>query len=125
MLIDTNSIKIDNIPMVQYLISAKFGYHKIWAKDSGRNMAFETTGTLGGIFPKVTLTFGRLNKEQMHIISALLNKATISLQYYDPEFEKIVTTPCYSGDWEFDQKVFNKSESFSVGIITRKKRVRS
>lgn len=122
MFIDKDSIKIDNVSIGQYLTRSKFGYHKIWGKDSGRNMAFEMTGTLGGIFPKITLTFRRLNEEEMYVISSLLNKASTTVQYYDPEFKSIKEIVCYSSDWEFDQKDCGIAESFNASIISKKKR---
>ena len=124
MFIDNDSVKIDNIAMAPYLSNVKFGYHKIWSPDSGRNMAYEQKGSLGGIFPKLTLNFNPLDPNEMHLISSLLNKAEVILKYYDPEYETIVTLSCYSSDWEFDQKYMRISEPFSVSIITNKRRVR-
>ena len=46
MFINVNSIKINNVSMGQYLTSAKYSYNKLWAKDTGRNLAGNMTGTL-------------------------------------------------------------------------------
>ena len=123
MFIDENSVKIDNVPMGQYLASCTFGYHKIWSSDSGRNMAYEQKGSLGGIFPKLTLNFNCLTADEMHVVSALLNKEKVILKYYDPEYMAIVTQDCYSSDWEFSQEHLNISEPFSAAIITNKRRI--
>lgn len=123
MFIDENSVKIDDVPMGQYLKTCKFGYHKIWSSDSGRNMAYEQKGSLGGIFPKLTLNFNGLDPNEMHIVSTLLNKEKVILKYYDPEYQRIVTQDCYSSDWEFDQEYLEISEPFSAAIITNKRRV--
>lgn len=39
MFIDRNSIIINGVSMGQYLISAKYEHNKLWASDTGRNMA--------------------------------------------------------------------------------------
>ena len=39
MFIDKNSIVINGVSMGQYITEAKFGYNKLWADDSGRNLA--------------------------------------------------------------------------------------
>lgn len=46
MVIDKNSIKVNGNVWAQYLVEVKFGYHKIWGKDSGRNLASTMSGTL-------------------------------------------------------------------------------
>ena len=43
MLLDKNSIIIDELNMSEYLISATFGYNKLWSSDTGRNMARNTS----------------------------------------------------------------------------------
>ena len=48
MLIDKNSLIIDGVPMAQYLTKVKFGYHKIWGKDTGRSLSGDNSGTLKG-----------------------------------------------------------------------------
>lgn len=39
MFIDKNSIIINGVSMGQYIVEAKYGYNKLWANDSGRNLA--------------------------------------------------------------------------------------
>ena len=53
MLIDKDSLIIDGVKMAQYLTKAKFGYHKIWGKDTGRALSGDNSGTLKGIYPKI------------------------------------------------------------------------
>lgn len=43
MFINANSIKINNISMGQYLLSAKYEYNKLWGSDTGRNLAGKMT----------------------------------------------------------------------------------
>ena len=51
MFIDANSIRLNNISMGQYLLSAKYEFNKLWGSDTGRNLKGKYTGTLVGIFP--------------------------------------------------------------------------
>ena len=39
MFLDKNSIMINGISMGQYLTKAEYQYNKLWANDSGRNLA--------------------------------------------------------------------------------------
>lgn len=122
MFIDTDSIVINGVSMGQYLLYAKFGYHKIWGEDSGRNLAFETVGTLGGIFPKITLTFKRLKASEITIIAPILDSAIQTTVYKNTD-GTTKTMSTYTGDWEIVFKDMNKGESFDCSVISRSKRV--
>lgn len=37
--IEKDSIIIDGVSMGQYIVEAKYSYNKLWASDSGRNLA--------------------------------------------------------------------------------------
>lgn len=104
MFISKDSIKVDNNDWGQYLLEVKFGYHKIWSKDTGRNLAGTMSGTLKGIFPKITMQFRALNKTDLETISAILDKATQTVIYYDPNKKENVTLTTYTGDWEVTNK---------------------
>ena len=123
MFIDKNSIKVNNISMGQYLVSAKYEFNKLWASDTGRNLAGKMTGTLIGIFPKITLNFRKLTVAEMNIIEHLLASATQTVKYYDPtnNLEKTIST--YTGDWSYENKrIVEKNEPFSCTFISREKR---
>ncbi len=123
MLIDKNSLIIDGIKMAQYLTKVKFGYHKIWSSDTGRNMAGTNSGTLVGIFPKITMTFRRLNDEEIGIVLSLFNKAENKVTFYNPDLKKaIYNMSCYSNDQEFEQSNFGKIEGYSCAVVSNKKR---
>lgn len=126
MFIDKDSIKVDNFSIGPYLLSAKFGYHKIWGKDSGRNLAGSMTGTLLGIFPKITVQFRKLTKSELELIVPLLDKATQNVRYYDPKKKAYITMQTYTNDYEIENKgIINnnrKNEGFSCAFISRKKR---
>ena len=129
MFIDKNSIIINGISMGQYITEAKFGYHKLWAeKDSGRNLKGDMTGTLLGIFPKITLQFAPLNKADLEILAPILDNARQTVSYYDPNKKQTKTMTTYTGDYEITNKgivgedgIVN--EGFSCAFISTKRRV--
>ena len=123
MFIDKNSIKLNNISMGQYLSSAKYEYNKLWGNDTGRNLKGSFSGTLVGIFPKLTLTFHKLTKAEMNLIAPILNSGIQSLTYYDPDMNLNKTITTYSGDWSYENKqITSKNESFSCTFVSRERR---
>lgn len=123
MLIDIDSLYVDGICMAPYLTKAKFGYHKIWGAKTGRNMAGINSGTLVGIFPKITLTFRKLNDEELGTILTLFNKAENLVSFYNPDLKKkVINMSCYSNDQEFEQSNFGKIEGYSSAVIANKPR---
>lgn len=123
MLIDKDSLEIDGIKMAQYLTAAKFGYHKIWGKDTGRSLSGDNSGTLKGIYPKITMTFRRMNDEEVGVILSLFNKAENKVTFYNPDIKKkIINMSCYSNDQEYSQKYLGKIEGYSSAVIANKKR---
>jgi hypothetical protein len=126
MFIDKNSIIINGVSMGQYLTEVEFGYYKLWDDSSGRNLAGAMTGTLVGIFEKLILQFRRLTKEEMEIVSPILNTQRQTLTYYDPDFRRNNTIETYTGDFKFLNKNIinsqNKNEPFSCSFIATKKR---
>ena len=126
MFIDKDSIMINNVSFGQYILSAKYGYHKLWASDTGRNLAGVNTGTLIGIFPKITLQFRKLNKSELEAIATILDSATQSVTYYDPNKKANTTIDTYTGDWEVNNSgiinSYRKNEGFEISFIARRKR---
>ena len=104
MFIDVDSITINNISFGQYLLSAKYSYNKLWGSDTGRNLAGKMSGTLIGIFPKLTLTFRKLTKDEMNIVAPILDSESQIVTYYDPSVNDYVTMNTYSGDFEYENK---------------------
>ena len=123
MFIDKDSIVIDGISMGQYIVEAKFNYPKLWASDSGRNLAGKMTGTLIGIFPKLVLQFRPLTKEELVVIAPILDKSNQNVTYFDPTKNKKVTMKTYTGDWELVNTTMNKNQGFSCSFISVAKRV--
>ena len=127
MFIDKDSITINGVSMGQYLIEAKFGFHKLWGEDTGRNLNGDYTGTLSGVYPKITMQIRPLNKTELETIAPLLDSAYQTTVYYDPNKQANVTMTTYSNDWEFTDKNIisgnTKNSSFSWAVISTKKRV--
>ncbi len=130
MFIDKNSIIINGISIGQYLVEAKFGYHKLWGKDSGRNLAGTQSGTLLGVFPKLTLQFGPLTKAQLESgnpsLIQILDSSYQTVTYYDPNKKSSTTMTTYTGDYELTNKdIVNgdvPNEGFSCSFISVRKR---
>lgn len=126
MFLDKNSIMINGVSMGQYLVEAKFGYNKLWANDSGRNLAGVMSGTLLGIFPKITLQFGRLTKNQLETIIPILDAPRQTVSYYDPNEKGYRIMETYTGDYEITNKyIINNNrtnEGFSCSFIATSKR---
>jgi len=125
--INRDSIIINGVNMGEYLVEAKYGYNKLWASDSGRNLAGTMSGTLIGIFPKIILQFGPLTKSQLEVITPILDSARQVVTYYDPTKHANVTMTTYTGDYEVTNKnVINgdaKNEGFNCSFIAISKRV--
>lgn len=102
----------------------KVGYHKLWSSDTGRSMTGENKGTLIGIFPKITVTLGRMSEDDMSAIINLTMQARADVKYYDVGKKELVTASFYFGDVsaeiEKQRSMYHKSTSFS--IIANKKR---
>lgn len=126
MIIDADSLVIDNIKMAQYVTQVKFGYHKGWAEDTGRNMNLDFVGTLAGLFPKITLSFAKLTRAEVELLAPIFNKATQTVTYYDPDLRRLNTIQTYSNDFELVNKNMiyesRKNEAFDMAFISRKKR---
>lgn len=127
MFIDKNSIIVNGISMGQYIVEAKYGYNKLWANDSGRNLAGVQSGTLIGIFPKIILQFRKLTKAELELLTPVLDSARQTLTYYDPNKKANVTMETYTGDYEISNKGMisrgRKNEGFNISFIAVRKRV--
>ena len=89
----------------------------------GRNLKGKFSGTLVGVFPKITLTFRKLTKAEMNIIAPILDSGTQSLTYYDPSTNSNKTISTYTGDWSYENKqIMTKNDSFSCTFISRERR---
>lgn len=127
MFVNENSIIINGVNIGQYLVEAKYGYNKLWASDSGRNLAGTMSGTLIGIFPKLILQFKPLTKSELEIIVPILDSASQTVSYYDPNKKTQTTMTTYTGDYEIvNQKIINgtaTNEGFQCSFISKSRRV--
>ena len=73
---------------------------KLWADDTGRNMAGSFRGSFIGNFPKLQIEFGPTDDED--IISELIqifDEPIVSVKYYNPKYKTYCTADFYSGDY--------------------------
>lgn len=133
MFINKNSIQIKKAGdetytnMGNYIVEAKYGYNKLWSSDSGRNLAGTQTGTLIGIFPKITLQFRKLTKSELELLTPIFDSARQTVSYYDPRKKAQITMQTYTGDYEITNKhivsgTSRKNEGFSISFIAIRKR---
>lgn len=123
MFIDKDSIEIDGLSMGPFIVEAKFGYHKLWESDTGRNLAGSRSGTFNGIYPKITLQFKKnLTRSQIEQLSPILDAPGQSTKYHDPNKKKKIVMSTYTGDWELVNRGILRNEGFSCAFISNKKR---
>lgn len=122
MFVDKDSIIINGISMGQYIVQATYSSPKLWASDSGRNLAGKMTGTLIGIFPKLILQFRPLTKDELNIIAPILDSARQTVTYYDASENQNITMTTYTGDWEITNTTMNQNQGFSCSFISIEKR---
>lgn len=127
MFIDKNSIMINGISMGQYLVQAQYGYNKLWASDSGRNLNGDQSGTLLGIFPKLILHFRKLSKTELELLAPIFDSANQTVTYYDPNKKTNYTMTTYTGDYEITNKNIigqnlHKNEGFQISFIAVSRR---
>lgn len=133
MFIDKNSIQVkisgmaNYMSLGNYLVEAKYGYNKLWSQDSGRNLSGTQSGTLLGIYPKITLQFAPLSKTDLELIVPILDSARQTIKYYDPFKKATVEMTTYTGDYEITNKNvingYETNDGFSCSFIAVSKRV--
>lgn len=122
MFVDKDSLIINGVNMGQYITEAEYQYNKLWAKDSGRNLAGTQVGTLIGIFPKIVIYVRRLTKEELHILAPIFDSDTQTVKYYDDNKGQMITMKTYTGDWAVKCKSARRGESFNISFISRERR---
>lgn len=123
MLINKDSLIINNVSMAKYLIQAEFQFHKTWGDDTGRNtLSGDFSGTFKGIFPELILTFKRLNQSQIEEIAPILDAPEQSVTYYDPIKKGNLTIATYSDDWGYVNKRIGIQEGINLSFVARKRR---
>lgn len=131
MLLNKDSFKVQGIDNItNYITEIEYGYNKLWASDSGRNLAGVNTGTLLGIFPKIKVSFRKLTQQELETIAPVLDSATQNVTYYDPVLKRNYTMDTYTGDWATSNRntftnVARANESFEISFIANRKRSNS
>lgn len=111
--------------LVPRLIKYEIAYNKLWADDSGRDMAGNNKGTLIGIFPKIQVQVGPFDEDEMKTFLQKVNKAELKINWYDPEIKDIRSgVSYYINDFTVSPKNTKtmKYNAFSFNLIPNKKR---
>lgn len=101
------------------IISYKIGRNKLWASDTGRNMAGNMKGSLIGNFPKIMLEIEPLNSDEMAELEEILDSASINVSYYNNKYQCVCTGSFYAGDYEEDLMLRSEMiyKPFTVNLI--------
>lgn len=122
MFINKDSLYMDGISMGQYLTQAKYGYNKLWSSDTGRTLSGKMSGTLIGIFPKITMSFRKLTEAELIYLAPHFDNPNQTVIYKDPNKNANVAMTTYSGDWETVYKNMDKAEAFDLSFISTDRR---
>lgn len=110
---------------VPKLVKYAINYNKLWADDSGRDMSGENKATLIGVFPKLNVEVGCFNKDEMSTFLSKVNKAKVTVKWYDAESDSIREgASYYANDFTIDLKSSKRMvyKPFSFNLIPNKKR---
>jgi len=131
MFIDKDSLQVkvgsgNYVNIGQYLVEVHYASNKLWADDSGRNLAGVFSGTLIGIFPKIICHFRKLTKTELETLTPILESKRQTVKYYDAYKKATVEMATYSGDYEVVNKHIidnsRKNEGFEISFIAVRKR---
>ena len=117
MFIDKNSITVNGISLGQYLTKAKYGFFDVWSDDTGYTLSNTFIGTFRGTFPKLTLTFRPLKKNELdYLTTNIFRTTTQTLTYYDPQLGyKTIST--HKGDVEYECNKIGQSKEFNFSLV--------
>ena len=116
------SFLINNVDVGSYIIDIEYNYPKLWSNNTGRTLSGKMSGTLIGVFPKFVVQFKPLTKTELETLATILDSASQTITYYDPNKKQTKTITTYSSDWAVKCKNINQNESFSVSFIALNKR---
>ena len=125
MFIDKDSLEVNGINLGNYILNARYEYHKLWAPDFGRNLIGEQSGTLVGIFVKIVVQFKKLTRAELETLAPVLDSAKQTVKYYDPNKKAMTTMITYTGDYDVENKHIidkHKNENFTISFISTKRR---
>ena len=84
---------------IDKLVEYEIEWAKLW-KDADRNMEGEVRATLIGLFPKIKCkTRNAIPRTEVATLGNLLNLPFLSVEYYDPLKNSVVSAKYYSSDF--------------------------
>ncbi len=115
-------VKIDG-HTIPHVVSYKISRAKLW-KDSERNMNGDVRATLIGIFPKIQMQVGYTTQEEMSALTALLDKAYFTVEWFDVRTQETFSAKYYASDYdvELDSKTRGRYKPFNVSLVPVSKR---
>lgn len=119
-------IKLNNVDLTPWLKNPggfKFTPAKL-ASDAGRNMAGSLKFTHIGIFPKISLTFVSMTREEIRPILALLDQPSFAVLYYNEATDSVKAGTYYAGDYDYSIMGLDRDryDEFTVNLISIDKR---
>lgn len=96
-------LKINNKDWTGSIIAPfNIGRHKLWGDDTGREttMSGKMTGTLVGIFPKLTVILYPKDSNDLQELIKVLDTAWQTVQYYNPKTKALTTLGTYTNDYD-------------------------
>lgn len=109
--------------LVPKLTKFEVAYNKLWADDSGRDMAGNNKGTLIGIFPKIQVEVGSYTPTEMNNFLSHANKGELSVSWYDAQGEKTWNNiSYYINDFAISVKPSGYYNGFNFNLIPNRKR---
>lgn len=117
-LLKINGVEVPKITKYQTLAP------KLWSADTGRDLAGTNKGTLVGIFTKIQVETAFLTQSQYQALSTQLDKASITVQYYDNSTKHIYEEQMYANDRQENLLSSKRldEDSFSFNLIANKKK---
>ena len=80
------------------------------------------SGTLIGIFPKITMTFRKLTTDELTYLTPHFDNARQNIKYDDPNKKTKITMTTYTGDWEIVYKDIGEGQPFELSFISTDRR---
>lgn len=112
------------------LITYKVDYNKLWDTETGRSLDGTFSGTLIGLFPKITITIKApknpvtinsttyTTRQIEQMLLKVFNSDYNSITYFDPYKNKNVTKTFYFGDISAEVVKAVQSSKMKFGKIT-------
>lgn len=119
----TTLLKIDGvtIPNIKDFSVAR---EALWT-NANRNMAGELKATLIGYYPKITVAFTVMGKDDMNDLIALLEQPSFTVEWYDEKTQTVKSGLYYAGTYTYSvlDKERELYKEFTANLIPYKKYV--